>query len=351
MFGILRTLLAVYVVLLHIFSVPSLGNYAVSFFFILSGFLMTYVMQKSYSYDFSGIKSFWINRFLRLYPSYWLILLLSLLAILFFNKDELNPAMFFPSTIKEWFSNITMIFFDIVPHRIKPRVVPTTWALTNEIFFYILISFGISKTRKITFTWLFVSILYYIFTYIFYDLATFRYSAIPASSLPFAIGATLFWLNETLSKIKTGIISIFVLFALFNLNAIYLANSSIYFFREFSIYINHIIAALLILSLFTIKSGKIIKQIDTYIGHYSYPIYLSHYLVCAFFIHIFDFGHVDGEYKLLITAIFPFFLTLFAFCFVIVHGIDVKIDSFKTILKSKKKKSIANSLPQNILKN
>jgi peptidoglycan/LPS O-acetylase OafA/YrhL len=257
--------------------------------------------------------------------------------------------MFFPSTIKEWFSNITMIYFDIVPHRIKPRVVPTTWALTNEIFFYILISFGISKTKKLTFIWLFVSILYYIFTYIFYDLATFRYSAIPASSLPFAIGATLFWLNETLSKIKTGIISIFLLFALFNLNAIYLANSSIYFFREFSIYINHVIAALLILSLFTIKSGKTIKQIDTYIGHYSYPIYLSHYLVCAIFIHIFDFGHVDGEYKLLIIAIAPFFLILLAFCFVIVHGIDVKINSFKTILKSKKKKSMENSLPQNIL--
>lgn len=328
MFGVLRTLLAIYVVLLHIFSFPTLGNYAVSFFFILSGFLMTYVMQKSYSYDFSGIKLFWANRFLRLYPTYWLVLLLSLTAILFLHGKGLNPAMFFPSSFKEWFSNISMLYFDIVPHRVKPRVVPTSWALTNELVFYLLISLGISKNRTRTFIWLFFSILYYVGTYFFYDLATFRYSAIPASSLPFAIGAALFWMNEKQPQIKGNISLIILLMLLFNLNAIYLANTGETMYTELSIYVNHILSASIVLLLFNVKANKKIKQIDTFVGYFSYPVYLSHYLICAVYIYFFA-HHSNGEYKLKTDALISYFPLLFAFCFVIVYFVDIKIDRYK----------------------
>ena len=74
MFGILRTLLAINVVLLHIFNVPKLGNYSVSFFFVLSGFLMTLIMNKTYGFTSSGVVFFWKNRILRLYPVYLVLL-------------------------------------------------------------------------------------------------------------------------------------------------------------------------------------------------------------------------------------------------------------------------------------
>ncbi|MGH2665078.1 acyltransferase family protein [Flavobacterium sp.] len=333
MFGILRTLLAIYVVLLHIFSFPTLGNYAVSFFFILSGFLMTYVMQKSYSYDFSGVKLFWANRFLRLYPTYWLVLLLSLVAIFALSGNGLNPAMYFPSSFKEWVSNISMLYFDIVPHRIKPRVVPTSWALTNELVFYLLISFGISKNKTRTFIWLFFSILYYVGTYFFYDLPTFRYSAIPASSLPFAIGAALFWLNERQTKIKGNISLIIFLMLLFNVNAVYLANTGITIYTEISIYTNYILSAAIVLLLFQVKSNKKIKQADNFIGYFSYPIYLSHYLICAVYIYFFNPNHGTKAYKLQTDALIGYFLILFVFCFAIVYFIDIRIDRYKRELQ------------------
>ncbi|TGD57154.1 acyltransferase family protein [Flavobacterium humi] len=328
MFGVLRTLLAIYVVLLHIFGFPTLGNYAVSFFFILSGFLMTHVMQKSYSYDFSGIRLFWANRFLRLYPTYWLVLLLSLLAIVLLQGQGLNPAMFFPSSVKGWFSNISMLYFDIVPHRVKPRVVPTSWALTNELVFYLLISLGISKNRTRTFIWLFFSVLYYVGTYFLYDLPTFRYSAIPASSLPFAIGAALFWINERQTWIKGNISLIILLMVLFNLNAIYLANTGETWYTELSIYINYILSACIVLLLFHIKANAKTKRLDTLIGYFSYPVYLSHYLICAVYIYFFEHYH-NGEYKLKTDALAGYFLALFAFCALIVYFVDIKIDKYK----------------------
>ena len=111
-----------------------------------------------------------------------------------------------------------MIHPNVVPHRIEPRLVPPSWALTNELLFYVLISFGISKTFTRTFIWLFISVLYYFVTYYFYDIATYRYSAIFASSLPFALGASFYWINKIIPIKKVSLFSIVILYILFVLN-------------------------------------------------------------------------------------------------------------------------------------
>lgn len=327
MFGILRTILAVYVVLLHIFSIPTLGNFAVTFFFVLSGFLMTYIMQNTYQYNFNGVKLFWINRFLRLYPAYWIVLILSLIVVCFIDPSILNKSMFFPSSFKEWFSNVSMIYFDIVPHRAKPRVVPTSWALTNELVFYFLISIGISKTFPRTCIWLGLSITYYVATYFFYDIPTYRYSAIPASSLPFAIGAILFWINQKKPAITTKLSTVIFVFLLFNINAIYLASSKIEVLSEISKYANYLIAGILVLLLFNLKTSKKIANIDKYVGCFSYPIYLSHYLISAVYICLFDLNN-EIKFKINQNQMIPYFAFLFIFCFIIVI-IDIRIDLYK----------------------
>lgn len=88
MFGTYRTFLALIVVVHHLISIPIIGHYAVHGFFILSGYLMTFVMNVSYGYSLRGIRAFSINRFLRLYPSYWVVLLLTLLSIAFFGESN-----------------------------------------------------------------------------------------------------------------------------------------------------------------------------------------------------------------------------------------------------------------------
>ena len=79
--GIYRFLLALNVVIFHLLGVPAIGPFAVFSFFVLSGFLMTLIMKETYGYSLSGLSKYAMNRFLRLFPSYWVLLLITILAI------------------------------------------------------------------------------------------------------------------------------------------------------------------------------------------------------------------------------------------------------------------------------
>lgn len=337
MFGTLRTLLAINVVLLHVFSIPTLGNYSISFFFLLSGFLMTLIMQESYGYSFNGVKVFWLNRILRLYPTYLVILGITVIVIITFPYVIRHPDLYMPKRVIEWIANITMIYPNIVPHRIEPRLVPPSWALTNELVFYFIISLGISKTLRRTIIWLALSVLYYIGTYYFYNIATYRYSAIFASSLPFALGASLYWINKIKPLINVKLFTIVAVYILFVLNALFGYKYGS-FLKEFAIYINMFIAFVLVYLLYNFKIDRKFKKFDAYLGYYSYPIYLSHYLIAILYSTIIGYGIIEGSFKLKLTAIIPYSIVLLLFCLVIVHLIDKNIDAYKQKLKKQKLK-------------
>mgnify|MGYP003888467983 CR=1 FL=1 len=80
----MRLLLAVMVVAVHTPHYPdrwpNLGAVAVSVFFFISGFLMPLAFEANYKFERFSTKAmhFWINRFLRIYPWYWLSILLPL---------------------------------------------------------------------------------------------------------------------------------------------------------------------------------------------------------------------------------------------------------------------------------
>lgn len=344
MFGILRTLLALNIVLLHIFGVPALGNYSVHFFFVLSGFLMTYVMSENYNYDLNGFNNFWINRILRLYPIYWILLIICFLLIVFFPQAERGTMINLPLTIKDWLYNLFLIYPDRIPTRIRPKVLPSSWALTNELFFYFFISLGISKTRTRTFIWLLISAFYFVITYFYFNMDNYRYGAIAAASLPFAIGAFLYWIKDMrIFKVKLPII--FVFYGLFIINA-YLFSSVNSYTKEFSIYINFILSAFIIMFLFHTKFiDSRFKKVDTYIGRYSYVLYLSHEVILILYLLISSgFGLLENSFKLKFVALVPYFCLLLVSNFVIVHTIDFKIDRLKNRFKGLEFISLSDKL-------
>jgi len=80
-FGVLRFLLAYLVILSHLVGtdyVAHFGFYAVRGFFVISGLLMTAALNEAYAFD---ARRFWLNRALRLLPPYYLVCLLTLVAI------------------------------------------------------------------------------------------------------------------------------------------------------------------------------------------------------------------------------------------------------------------------------
>jgi peptidoglycan/LPS O-acetylase OafA/YrhL len=55
------------VIFLHPGGILAIGGYAVFGFYILSGYLMTLIMQKNYGYSRGGVARYAVNRFLRIY--------------------------------------------------------------------------------------------------------------------------------------------------------------------------------------------------------------------------------------------------------------------------------------------
>lgn len=78
--GLARFLLAVTIVLAHVLGGGLVGGrYAVQLFFVVSGFLISYVLDESRAY--SKPRDFFINRALRIFPLYYLVAALTLLAL------------------------------------------------------------------------------------------------------------------------------------------------------------------------------------------------------------------------------------------------------------------------------
>ena len=288
MFGILRTLLALMVMIYHLFlPLLPLGIYSVFGFYIISGYLMTLVMHKTYGYSVSGRLSFASNRFLRLYPLYWVAAGLTIILILYLGSESVSKfhkSMVLPQGLREFFSNFFMVFSAWKPINVEPRLVPPSWALTVELFFYLLICLGLSKTFSRVKIWFTVSIIYFIVTYVLGLTWHDRYFPVMAASLPFSIGACLFFLSSHSTAChlirRVGLSSLWLLI-LWLLNcAVWMALSylNVGVWVEIGFCLNLVFCALLI---FKVVSGDEILPIsrkwDRWIGDFSYPIYLFHW--------------------------------------------------------------------------
>ena len=363
MLGLLRTTLALMVMIYHLINgeLP-LGTYAVFGFYIISGYLMTLIMHESYGYTKLGRYSFFANRFLRLYPQYWAAALVSIVLIYFLGSElvkDYHPALavpksieniinnfgilFIPLSIESIFNSITMIIPAWHPGDISPRLVPPAWALTVEMFFYILICFGISKTIGRVKLWIFISICYVMATFILGDTWVNRYFSFAAASLPFSIGALIYFLSkdEYIYNIyrRTNITSTILFVSLF-LNCFVWMGLSKYkmgAYVEIGFYLNIIICALLVYSLS--KSDRIIsinKKTDKIIGDFSYPIYLLHWqtgLIVSFTLYGEAFH--ESSFRGWISLIFSLFLVI-TLSIVFKYSIERPVESIRRKIKANK---------------
>lgn len=134
----LRGIAALMVVLFHfIWGRPedaqvnfNIGNMGVELFFIISGFVIFMSLSKIES----GTE-FIINRFTRLYPTYWACLSLTFtLIIIYYHYTIID----FPKLhVSDYLANLTMFQFFIG----YPNIDESYWTLSIELLFYILMFF------------------------------------------------------------------------------------------------------------------------------------------------------------------------------------------------------------------
>lgn len=296
MFGTYRLFLALAVVVTHIGHVEVLAGLAVWGFFMLSGYLITGVLQSRYGFDGRGLLSFSISRMLRLYPGYWCVALLTFAVTTWFRYDIdpqlVNSALAPMKGLREWASAVF-----ILPHtnlgigRVERALVPPIWAVDVEVTLYLLSCVFVSRSKQTARYSLVLSVLLFPLLWgvargFLYagDIDTagqLLYSFIPAALLPYSTGAYLFFCAEgkgRFSKVFSVPVSIGIPTSFIMLLFVALVVSG---YSNTLSYIGALpFLAYLLVALSRIRNCSF-KRMDDFFGSMSYPIYLAHYL-CAY---------------------------------------------------------------------
>ncbi|NPA55896.1 MAG: acyltransferase [Epsilonproteobacteria bacterium] len=277
MLGSFRFLLAWIVMLSHLPFAPfsKAFNPAVSgvvMFYFISGFLMYHSFNSAKS-----ILKFYKKRFFRLYPVYFIVLTLTILAITLWHNPTiplLNQHLDITKLILNYllvFNNYVFAPFTI--HTLLPHpLIPPTWSLSTEIHFYILVPFlfGLLQSRSRLFYVIFLGSMIFEFVAFAYTKPTFNsdifgYRYIFGVLWIFMFGF-LFGHDRHSKFIKFVYVCIVVYFMFVGF---YFTNHA---------YVKEILLALLFLPLILVIKDMNFKY-DKLLGSLSYPIFISHFFV------------------------------------------------------------------------
>ncbi len=130
------------------FSQPFLNNLfdfggaGVDFFFVLSGFIIFYIHEKDIANP-RKVKSFFIKRFIRVYPLYWLVLGLKIGTSLLVGYDPDIKAR----SLLEIFQAIVLFPQDRA--ILSSSFLGVSWTLSFEVFFYVIFGLAILFPKRV----------------------------------------------------------------------------------------------------------------------------------------------------------------------------------------------------------
>lgn len=267
--------------------------YAVWGFFVLSGFLMTHVLTRKYAVAPHGLRQFACNRLLRIYPSFIAAGAFGIATILALQGSGidpagLNPQFMLPHDRGEWLSNLAM--FPFVSQQGLP--VPVAAALFVEVWAYALMPlFATNKSAAV----LGFAVAFCANAQFGFGTASFiaRYCGFATGLMPFAVGALVCHYRDGLRRFAAPTLSVLVWCA----HGLYwLADP--YWPWTYGLSVSVLLSAWVVLSLVEVRAGTV----DRIAGELSYPIYLLHTTMAAWFLPYYGFGRSLGFFAVSFAA-------------------------------------------------
>lgn len=283
MFGSYRLVLAWCVVLEHLSAPDSYFNHAGMFavigFYVLSGYLITRVLRDSYGFAFLP---FWSNRFLRIYPTYFLLLAVALALVL----GTAHAADFFPEVWKnspalsDWIGLIAIFPMGFAPMSWSFRPVPPIWSVGVELLNYAVLFAVVARREAFAWAVAVAAAGYHVFSLWRGDELAARYFPFHAALLPFALGALIyFYTKPAAGRLSPRTALLLCAPALFNcIVAGLLGGFQPTPLFEASFYLNLVFQCLAVAALSLVPSAPS-WRFDKLTGDLSYPVFLCHWLV------------------------------------------------------------------------
>lgn len=353
--GFLRFLLALSVIVTHskpLFGTDLIpGNIAVESFFIISGFYMAMVLKEKYFKIDNYYKLFITNRFLRIYPLYWVVLLIFIAYYFIYGYKTgnfqtlqlyadywhtLSPLTFgyllvtniiiigqectFFFTVE---SNGTILFTN---HFLQTRLplfrfildIPL-WSVSLELIFYIISPLLVKLKNKGLIMFIIVLLIIRLIAKVAavtYD--PFIYRLLPYQIIFFLLGILSYNAYDYLKTIRLPkYVSIFLLIYIIAFTVFY----SYFDASESKDFIYLASVAIAIPFVFELSKSS---KLDRYIGEMSYPIYISHLIFLDISRRIIIHFGLKDSYQSAMTA-----LLSIACSAILIKFVSQKIEYFR----------------------
>lgn len=300
----------------NFFEIPFIyiiGKLGVVLFFVLSGFLITYLLLiEEKDNGFISIKNFYVRRILRIWPLYYLIIFMAYFFWPFIHMFDI-PNISITYSVDD-FKNLFM-YIIFLPNLVLSNfaVVPYashTWSIGAEEQFYLIwpILFVLFRKNKkimmIGVIVIYIALKFYLqeVPKRFYGINILNFiSTIPIHCM--AIGGLVATLSFEKNKIITNINNNFVFYTTTFSTIIFLVFG--FEFGDFKYEIYSLLFSIVILNLATNKSLSTLLEYNVlnFLGKISYGLYMWHSRAIVFTIFVLSYFNISNKYILLPIAL------------------------------------------------
>jgi peptidoglycan/LPS O-acetylase OafA/YrhL len=290
MIEVSRYILALVVTLTHLqpLGVGRPGSIAVFAFYTLSGYLMTRVLNERYGFTARGTAAFLLNRVLRLWPAYFAILGLTLIALWFLPLQNFFPLIRFPKTLPDIVSNIAVlgqVTFDFLQWQPLAKPVVTSWSLSIEVFCYVLLAVYFARTTARL--WAFAAIGAIALGFSTWHCAVSanpslygpycyqnRYGVLQAGFIPFAMGGLFYFHSRSLRGWINANWGVLIVLLVAAIAATFLVNA-------ISATVGPYLGIAVMFCLLSVWNGQSGNNTQDFFGRASYHLFIGHIPIAA----------------------------------------------------------------------